>query len=95
MDRNDGLLIGGVTLLAGALQQLEADAIDAARHDVGLRVRRHVRHGRRLARNTSLLVQLAIGGFLLVQGLRTAFRKLAADDTIPEIAMVTDVESVA
>lgn len=95
MDHTDGLLFGGVALVAGALRRMEADAIDMTRRDISLRVRRHVGHGRRLARDSVSVVQLAIGAAILFQGLRTALREWSAVDDVEGATVGTDIETGA
>lgn len=91
MDRTDGLLFGGVALVAGALRRMEDDAVDTTRRDISLRVRRHAVHGRRLARDSVSVVQLAIGAAILFQGLRTALREWSAVDDTEAVPAGTDI----
>lgn len=65
-----------------------------ARRDMGLNVRRHLGHGRRLARDSVALVELAMGVAILVQGLRTALRERSADAE-GAASVGTDIESIA
>jgi len=81
-------------LAAGSLRRLQDDAVDMARRDMGLNVRRHLGHGRRLARDSVALVELAMGVAILVQGLRTALRERSADAE-GAASVGTDIESIA
>jgi hypothetical protein len=83
-----------VVLVAGSLRRLQDDAIDMARRDMGLNVRRHLGHGRRLARDSAALVELAIGVAILVQGLRAALRESSADAE-GAASVGTVIESIA
>jgi hypothetical protein len=94
MERADGLLLGGVALVVGSLRRLQNDAVDMARRDIGLNVRRHLGHSRRLARDSVALVQLVIGVAILIQGLRTALREWSADAE-GAASVGTDIESIA
>lgn len=94
MDRTDGLLLGGVTLVVGALRRLEDNAVDTTRRDIGLRVRRRVGHSRRLARDSGALIQLVIGAAILFQGLRTALVEWSATDDVDGVIGL-DIEPVA
>jgi hypothetical protein len=51
-------------------------------------------HGRRLARDSVALVELAMGVAILVQGLRTALRERSADAE-GAASVGTDIESIA
>jgi hypothetical protein len=79
MNRTDGLLLGGVALVAGAFQRLEDDAVHMTRGQMNLEVQRFVGRTRRLARDVVALIQLAIGVAILVHVLRTAVREWATD----------------
>lgn len=92
MDRTDGLLFGGVALVAGALRRMEDDAVDMTRRDIGLRVRRRVVHGRRVARDSVSVVQLVIGVAILFQGLRTALREWSAVDDVEGVPVGMYIE---
>jgi hypothetical protein len=95
MDRTDGLLIGGVALLAGAFRRLENSAVETTRRNIGLSVRRRVGRGRRLVRDTGALLQLMIAVVMLVQGLRAALREWSAVDEVEGAIVGTDIEPAA
>ena len=92
MDRTDGLLFGGVALVAGALRRMEDDAVDMTRRDINMRVRRHVLHSRRRARDSASAVQLVIGAAILFHGLRMALREWSAVDDAEAVPVGLDIE---